>query len=110
MTPFFVCYQLNHAVERKLKLEGNRLGVAFILSRQSNPYISSQRFAEYISKVLLPYIDELRSSEEFPDKGAVLLMDNCSIFVQPETLQMITRSSSESYSFPSAHDLELSKP
>jgi hypothetical protein len=48
-----------------------------------------QLFAEYISTVLLPYVDELRSNEEFPDKEAVLLMDNCSIHVQGDTLQML---------------------
>jgi hypothetical protein len=31
----------------------------------------------------------LRSKEEFADKEAVLLVDNCSVHVQPETLQMI---------------------
>jgi hypothetical protein len=86
MTPLFVCSQLNDAVERKLKLEGNRLGVDFILRQRSKPCISSQLFAEYISKVLLPYIDELRSNEEFADKEAVLLMDNCPIHVPTETL------------------------
>jgi hypothetical protein len=43
-------------------------------------------FAEYISTVLLPYINELRSNEEFADKEALLLMDNCSIHVQAKTL------------------------
>jgi hypothetical protein len=41
MTPFFVCSQLNDAVERKPKLEGNRLGVDFILRRRSKSYMSS---------------------------------------------------------------------
>jgi hypothetical protein len=89
MTLFAVCSQLHDAVERKLKLESNRLGVDFILRGRSEPYMSSQPFAEYISKVLLAYIDKLRSNEEFADKEAVLLMDNCSIHVQPDTLQMI---------------------
>jgi hypothetical protein len=104
MTPFFVCSQFNDAVERKLKLEGNRLGVDFILRRRSESYMSLQLFAEYISKALLPYIDELQSNEEFADQEAVLLMNNCSIHVQPETLQMIA-----SHNFPSVHDSDLSK-
>jgi hypothetical protein len=30
--------------------------------------MSSQLFAEYLSTVLLPYVDELRSNEEFANK------------------------------------------
>jgi hypothetical protein len=89
MAPFCVCCQLNDTVEKKLKLEGNKLGVDFIFRRRSKPYMSSQLFAEYILKVVLPYIDELRSNEEFSHKKAALLMDNCSVHTQPETLQMI---------------------
>jgi hypothetical protein len=51
--------------------------------------MSSQFFAEYISTVLLPYVDELRSNEEFADKKAVVLMDDCSVQVQGDTLQML---------------------
>jgi hypothetical protein len=51
--------------------------------------MSSQLFAEYISTVLLPYVDELRSNREFADKEVVLLMDNCSVHVQGSTLQML---------------------
>jgi hypothetical protein len=51
--------------------------------------MSLQLFAEYISIVLLPYVDKLRSNEEFGNKEAVVLMDNCSIHVQGDTLQML---------------------
>jgi hypothetical protein len=84
----------------KLELESDRLGVDFILRRPTKPYMSSQRFVEYISKVLLLYIDELRSNEEFTNKEAVLLMDNCSIDVQPETLQMIAEYEVKVIIFP----------
>jgi hypothetical protein len=87
-------------VERKLERAGNRLGVDFILRRRSKPYMSSQLFAEYISKVLFPCIDELRSNEEFADKEAVLLMDNYSIHVQMETLQMIADHQIKVIAFP----------
>jgi hypothetical protein len=51
--------------------------------------MSSQLFAEYISTVLLPYFDELRSNEECSDKEAVLPIDNCSVHVQGDTSQML---------------------
>jgi hypothetical protein len=87
-------------VEKRLKLEGSRLGVDFILRRQNKPYMSPHLFAEYISKVILPYLDELRSNEEFADKEAVLLMDDCSIHVQQETLQMIADYQVKVITFP----------
>jgi hypothetical protein len=51
--------------------------------------MSSHLFAEYISPVLFPSVDEPRSNEEFPDKEAVLPMDNCSVHVQGDTLQIL---------------------
>jgi hypothetical protein len=59
MIPFFVSSQVNPTVERRLKLEGFRLGFDVILKHRYKPYMSSQLFAEYISTVLLPYLDEL---------------------------------------------------
>jgi hypothetical protein len=46
-------------------------------------------FNEYISIVLIPYIDELSLNEEFTNKDAMLLTDNYSIHLRPETLQML---------------------
>jgi hypothetical protein len=48
----------------------------------------------------LPYIDELRSNEEFADKEAILLMDNCSIHVQAETLQTLADHRVKVITFP----------
>jgi hypothetical protein len=62
--------------------------------------MSSQLFAEYIPTVLLPYVDELWSNEEFADKEAVLLMDNCSVHVQGDTLQMLTDHRVKVLAFP----------
>jgi hypothetical protein len=84
MMPFLVCSQGHAAMERLFKM-----GVDLILKSRYKPYMSSESFAEYISAVLLPYINELRSNEEFADKKTVLLMDNCSIHVQTKTLQTL---------------------
>jgi hypothetical protein len=81
MTPFFVSSQVNLTVERRLKSEVFRLGVDLIIKHRNKLYMSSQLFAKYISIVLLPYVDKLQSNEEFADKEAVLLMDNCSVHV-----------------------------
>jgi hypothetical protein len=66
---FFVSSQVNPTMERRLKSEGFRLGVDLILKHRNKSYMSSQLFAEYISTVLLPYVDELRSNEEVADRG-----------------------------------------
>jgi hypothetical protein len=100
MTPFFVSLQVNPTMERRLKSERFRLGVDFILKHLNKPYLSSQLFAEYIWTVLLPYVDELRSNEEFADKEAGLLMDNCSVHVRSDTLQMLADHRVKVRTFP----------
>jgi hypothetical protein len=100
MTPFMVCSQVNKSVERLLKRQGFRFGVDFIIRKRNKSYMNSQLFSEYISTVLLPYIDELRTNDEFANKEIVLLMDNCCIHVQAETLQMLTNHRVKVITFP----------
>jgi hypothetical protein len=89
MTPFGISSQVNPTVKKRLKSEEFRLGVDLILKHLKKPNMSSQLSSEYICTVLFPYVDELRSSEESADKEAVLLIDNCSVHVQGDTLQML---------------------
>jgi hypothetical protein len=100
MTPFLVCYQLNDSVERLLKRQGSRFGVDFIVKKRNKPYMNSQLFSEYLSTVLLPDIDKLRTNDEFADREAVLLMDNCCIHVQAETRQMLADHRVKVITFP----------
>jgi hypothetical protein len=57
LTPFSVCSQSNDTVERMLKIQGFRMGVDFIPSKRSKPYMNSQLFTEYSQTVRLPYIE-----------------------------------------------------
>jgi hypothetical protein len=100
MTLFLVCSQGNAAMERKLTIKGFRMGVDLILKSRHKPYMNSQLFAEYLSTVLLPYIDERRPDEEFADQEAVLLMDNCSILIRAETLQTLADHRVKVITFP----------
>jgi hypothetical protein len=100
MTPFFICSQINDAVERRLKTEGFRMGVDLILRRRNKPYMNSTLFFEYISKVFIPYVDELRTNEEFADREVVLLMDNCCIHVRSDTLQALANHRVKVITFP----------
>jgi hypothetical protein len=87
MTPFMVCSQFKDVVERLLKLQGFRMGVDLILRKREKPYLNSELFHEYISNLLVPYIDEPRTKEEFAEKEAILLMENCSISAQCDSLK-----------------------
>jgi hypothetical protein len=88
MTLFFVGSQVNDPVGRKLKTEGFRIGLGLILKRRNKSDMNFEHFTEYLSTFLLRYIYELWSNEEFADKEAVLLMDNCFIYTRSKTLQM----------------------
>jgi hypothetical protein len=79
MRPFLVSSLATDAVETRFKQMGFRMGADLILRKRSKPYMSAELFDEYISTVLLPYIEELLSNDEFADREAVLLMANCSV-------------------------------
>jgi hypothetical protein len=97
-------------VERKRKIEGFRMGVDLILKSRHKPYMISQLFAEYISMVLLPYIDELRSNEEFADKEAVLAHGQLFHSCTGGDVANARRSPGESDHFPSVHNSHISMP
>jgi hypothetical protein len=100
MTPFFVSSQINAAVETTVKREGFRVGVDLILRQRNKPYMNSTLLFEHAKTVLLPDVDELRTNEEFADKDAVLLMDNCSIHVRPDTSQLLADHRFKVITFP----------
>jgi hypothetical protein len=62
--------------------------------------MNAQLFAEYISIVFIPYVEELRSLEEFAGREVVLLMDNCSVHTKPETLQVLAEHRVKMIAFP----------
>jgi hypothetical protein len=62
--------------------------------------VNSQLLTEYISTVLLPYIDELRPNEEFAEKEPVLLLDDCLIQVRSDTLEIVADHQVKVITFP----------
>jgi hypothetical protein len=89
MTPFMVCSQFNDAVERVLTLQGFGMRVDLILRKRKKPYLNSELFHEYTSKVLVPCIDELRTNAELVEKEAILLLENCFIYAQRDSLKLL---------------------
>jgi hypothetical protein len=75
--PFFVLSQETEVVQRRVQVDGFRLGVDLILKHREKPYMNAQLFAECISRLFIPYIEELCSLEKFAGTEAVLLMENC---------------------------------
>jgi hypothetical protein len=62
--------------------------------------MSAELFDEYTSTALLPYIAELRSNDEFADREAVLLIDNCSVHNRLATLQKLADHRVKVITFP----------
>jgi hypothetical protein len=90
MTLFLVSFQATNAVETRLKQAGFKMGVAWILEKPSKSHMSAELLDKNLSTVFLPYIEELRSSEEFAGRQADLLMDNCLVCSRPDSFQKLT--------------------
>jgi hypothetical protein len=66
MAEFMNSSQINNSVMERLKLEGCRMGIDFLLEQRKKPYISASLFQEHLATVLIPFIDELRRNDGFP--------------------------------------------
>jgi hypothetical protein len=100
MTPFLFSSQGNDNVIGTLKTEGFRMGSERILRRRDKPDMNAGLFAEYISKVFLPHIARVRSHPRFSNEQAVLVMDNCSVQVRPDILQILADNHVKVITFP----------
>jgi hypothetical protein len=87
MIPFVVSSRIIDAVVWKLEIEGFRIGAEIILKKWEKPYMNAELFHEYISMILLLDITKVRSNLGLTDEPAVLLMDNCSVYMRESTLR-----------------------
>jgi hypothetical protein len=71
---------------------GVRLEVDFVLRQRSKSYVSRKLFLKYIKTIFLPYLKELRDSQEFKACEAVLLMDNCSPHTSDDVVAVLTHA------------------
>jgi hypothetical protein len=92
LTPYIVTSQDSESLRTKLMRRGVRLGVDFVLKKRSKPYVNRTLFLDYINSVFIPYVNELRESEELYDCEAVLLMDNCSPHMADEVITALTNA------------------
>jgi hypothetical protein len=68
---------------------GIRLGVDSVLKNRSKPYVSRKLFLDFIKKIFVPYLIELRDSEELEGCEAVLLMHNCSPHIADDIITVL---------------------
>jgi hypothetical protein len=86
LVPYIVTSQDSLHGREQLKKKGVRFGTDFILKVRRKRDINAECFLEYVHTVFLSNLNELRTLEEFADKDAVLLMDNCPSRIGEKTL------------------------
>jgi hypothetical protein len=82
-TPFIVSPQVNDKVIETLRIEGFRMGVDMVLEHRQKTYVTAALFQQYVTCVMIPFIEGLRTYPEFTGKSAILLMGNCYIHTRP---------------------------
>jgi hypothetical protein len=90
LTPYIVKSQDSDAVRKRLISRSVRLGVDFVLKDRSKPYVNRKLFLDYIKTIFVPYLTELRDSEEFEGCEAVLLMDKGSPHIADDAITVLT--------------------
>jgi hypothetical protein len=63
--PFVVSSQVNDKVIETLKIEGFRMGVGMVLEHREKVYVAATFFQQYVTSVLIPFIEKLRKNLEF---------------------------------------------
>jgi hypothetical protein len=83
---FVISSQVNDKVIETLKIEGFRMGVDMVLEHRQKVCVAATPFQQYVTSVLIPFIERLRTNPESIGKSAILPLDNCSIHTRPEVL------------------------
>jgi hypothetical protein len=83
--PFVVSLQVNDKVTEMLKIEGFLMGVDMVLEHRQKACVTATLFQQYVTSVLIPFIERPRTNPEFTCKSTILLMVN-SIHTGPEVL------------------------
>jgi hypothetical protein len=76
------------------------MGVDMVLEHRQKAYVTATLFQQYVTSVLIPFIERLRTNPEFPGKSAILLMDNCFIHMRQEVLATLRDHNVKVIAFP----------
>jgi hypothetical protein len=91
LTPYLMTSQDSHAIRKRLMSLGVRLGVVLVWRHRSKPYVNGKLLFEYINTTFVPYLNELRDSEELEACEAVVLMHNNSLHMSDDIVALFTR-------------------
>jgi hypothetical protein len=80
---------------------GVRLGVDFVLQKRSKSYINSALFLQYIDRISIPYLTDLRTREKIEACEVVLLMDNCSDHMSDDVIELLNSAGVKIITFTS---------
>jgi hypothetical protein len=89
LIPYIVTSQDSSRVREQLRTHSMRFGTDLILKQRAKAYVNGEIILEYIRRVFLLSLNELRSLKEFADEDAVVLMENCSSHVGDEVLNLL---------------------
>jgi hypothetical protein len=92
LTHFIMILQISDGIRKRLMSRGFRLMVDCVFRQQPKPYVSRKLFLEYIKTTFVPYLNEIRDSEEFEACEAVLFMDNCSPHISDDVVAVLTHA------------------
>jgi hypothetical protein len=95
-----VSSQVDDSVIERLKTAAFRLGVDLILAHRQQPYMTAALFQQYVTTVLIPFINRVRTNDQLAGKPAILLMENCSIHTRPDVPQRVREHCVKVIAFP----------
>ena len=88
LTPMLI---MKNSIPDELEETGIRIGEDVILKQRQKPYMDEQLFFEYITTVLIPYIDKLRENEMYSNEKALIMMDSASCHCSSRILQLLAK-------------------
>jgi hypothetical protein len=76
------------------------MGVALLLECRQKPYMTAALFQQYVTTVLIPFINRVRTNDQLAGKPAILFMDNCPFHMRREVLKMLREHNVRVITFP----------
>jgi hypothetical protein len=89
--------------------EGWRDGQDFMIRSNSSSYVTREIFKEYLTQVLMPYVETTRQSLHLEQFAGALLCDNCASHVDDEIMSLLANHNIRLLTFP-PHTSHLFQP
>ena len=98
LTPVLI---LKNPLPKDFEETGTRLGEDVIIKQRNKPYMDEDLFFEYITTVLIPYIDKLREMEMYSNEKALIMMDSASCHCSQRILTKLDKNNILALVYPS---------